>query len=534
MGLPRTLWWYIGKEMGKVFLLTSVGMTLVLGLGGGVFNIIELGEATSAQLLRILMLMLPMMAALTLPIAALYAATVTYGRFSADNEFVACRASGINIHSLFMPAAALSLVSALITFVFINFVVPGMFRNLAAVVTPDMGRFLTQRLNRPKGLPMGKGLRIKAHHARVDASDPGRVVVEGVAIANLQDGEWIGYGTARRVTIRFTDDNGHPLITAVATDLSYWNRDQGYFQAEEQTLGHQLSDQLFLEIKLKFLDLFELIHFWRHPEQWRAAAAEIERLRLAVGGAMILDSIWDDWKEDGLVVFDDGRTRFELRSQADGGRIRRDGTIVLSDATIDEYRDGGRTRPTITASEASIEIVRADSLGEAQLIIKATGVSFSDGVRAIEKNAERIGPLAIPKDVLKRAFALSDAELLDGTNASAEPPVVGECRQRALDKRDEVARKIAGIMHERLTYSVSVLGLVILGAGLGIVFRGAHVVTAFGISFVPLLFVIVAIVAGKQLAGNAGSHIAGLGVMWSGIFVVGVIDVWTLTKLVRR
>jgi len=533
MGLPRTLWWYIGKEMGKVFLLTSVGMTLVLGLGGGVFNIIELGEASSAQLFRILMLMLPMMAALTLPIAALYAATVTYGRFSADNEFVACRASGINIHSLFMPAAVLSLVSALITFVFINFVVPGMFRNLAAVVTPDMGRFLTQRLNRPKGLPMGKGLRIKAHHARVDASDPGRVVVEGVAIANLKDGEWLAYGTARRVSIRFTDDQGRPRISVVASDVSYWDREKGYLQIEEMPFDTELRDE-FLELKLKFLDLFELIHLWRQPEQWRETVAEVERLRLAVGGSMILDSIWDDWKEDGLVVFDDGRTRFELRSQADGGRIERDGTIVLSDATIEEFRDGGRTRRTITASEASIEIERADSLDDAQLIIRATDVSFSDGGRAIEKNAERIGPLPMPEDVLQRAFALSGAALLDGTNASAERPVVVECRRRALDKRDEVARKIAGIMHERLTYSISVLGLVILGAGLGIVFRGAHVVTAFGISFVPLLFVIVAIVAGKQLAGNAGSHIAGLAVMWSGIFVVGGIDVWTLAKLVRR
>jgi len=67
---------------------------------------------------------------LTLPIAALFSAASTYGRLSADNEFVACRSSGINIHVLFMPALVLSLFSALVTFVFINFVIPGMVRNL--------------------------------------------------------------------------------------------------------------------------------------------------------------------------------------------------------------------------------------------------------------------------------------------------------------------------------------------------------------------------------------------------------------------
>ena len=66
-----------------------------------------------------------MTAALTLPIAVLFSATVTYGRLSADNEFVACRSSGINMHVLFLPTVVLSFVSACVTFVLINFVMPG-------------------------------------------------------------------------------------------------------------------------------------------------------------------------------------------------------------------------------------------------------------------------------------------------------------------------------------------------------------------------------------------------------------------------
>ena len=112
MTFPWTLQRYIFREMGKTFLLTVVALTAVLGLGGGVLNMIKLGEATPGQLLRLMGLVVPIAVALTLPIAALFSAAATYGRLSADNEFVACRSSGINMHTLFLPTVVLSVVSA--------------------------------------------------------------------------------------------------------------------------------------------------------------------------------------------------------------------------------------------------------------------------------------------------------------------------------------------------------------------------------------------------------------------------------------
>jgi hypothetical protein len=66
------------------------------------------------------------------------------------------------------------------------------------------------------------------------------------------------------------------------------------------------------------------------------------------------------------------------------------------------------------------------------------------------------------------------------------------------------------------------------------VFRGGHVFTAFGISFVPSLFVIVTIIMGRQLAQNASTAALGIAAIWGGILLVGAIDVWTMTRLVRR
>ncbi len=57
---------------------------------------------------------------------------------------------------------------------------------------------------------------------------------------------------------------------------------------------------------------------------------------------------------------------------------------------------------------------------------------------------------------------------------------------------------------------------------------------AFGISFVPSLLVIVAIVMGKQMAQNAPTHWLGIAVIWSGIVAIAGLDVWVLGKVLRR
>jgi len=47
-----------------------------------------------------------------MPIAALFATTMVYGRLAADNELQACRAAGINIHCLFLSTVLLSVFVA--------------------------------------------------------------------------------------------------------------------------------------------------------------------------------------------------------------------------------------------------------------------------------------------------------------------------------------------------------------------------------------------------------------------------------------
>jgi lipopolysaccharide export LptBFGC system permease protein LptF len=113
--------------------------------------------------------------------------------------------------------------------------------------------------------------------------------------------------------------------------------------------------------------------------------------------------------------------------------------------------------------------------------------------------------------------------------------------QRIEDKRKEIVAKvgkidraITGELHARMAFSLSVLVLVTLGAALAIVFRGAQVLVAFGISFVPSVLVVSLVIMGKQLIDKPATVQIGIAVIWLGLALVALLDVYVLAKMVRR
>ena len=196
-----TLQRYIFREMGKTFLLTAVALTGILGLGGGVLEIIKLGHVTPTQLARLILVMMPLSMALTLPIAALFAASATYGRLAGDNEFVACRSSGINLLVLFLPAVMLGLGSAIVTFLLSNFAIPGMVRNLNEFLFADVASVLTRQLDSPQGWARGN-YRITADESWVDDENPDRIGLFNAAFVERGPSGWKRFGTAREVRFR--------------------------------------------------------------------------------------------------------------------------------------------------------------------------------------------------------------------------------------------------------------------------------------------------------------------------------------------
>ncbi|MCK4602371.1 MAG: LptF/LptG family permease, partial [Phycisphaerae bacterium] len=107
---------------------------------------------------------------------------------------------------------------------------------------------------------------------------------------------------------------------------------------------------------------------------------------------------------------------------------------------------------------------------------------------------------------------------------------------RHLNDRDipKLLGDIRAEMHGRIAYGLSCFLLVAIGAALGLIFRGGHIISAFTISVVPAAGVIVMLLMGKVMISNPDvPEINGILAIWGGIvglFVATAAVYWSLMR----
>ena len=546
--MPWTLQWYIFRELSKTFVLTAIGMTLVLAMGGGVLNIIDLQQVTAVLLLQIMKLVVPLGATLALPVAALFSAAVTYGRLSADNEFIACRASGINIQVLFLPTAVISLVSAAFTFFSLNYLFPEQLRNLYEIGKADPVRMVQYQLQAPRRLPLGDDrVRIYAEEVYPVTDEEGdgnskELMTRKVAFVQMDGEDWVLYGTAGAARIRFANLDTEPSGRADLFNVLLFDRmkDRVLSLASQPLWADRLPRNL--PLKAKWLSLSELFHYLPRPYELPEVDKAVQRARGALAKEHFFRSLRDDFgapdqtgQPDCKLTFGDDRATYEVEADSltpdvQDYRPTFDGNVRVIEKL------GERVR-TVRADRGAIDISRSGTdFGMAYLTLfgRVEVSDAGDPTVTPPKPRLELEPVALPARILARVGSIPERRLVDPDTEIAGLRDVREARAYAIDKCAVVLRQIVREIHSRLAFSVSVFVLVILAAALGIIFRGSHALTAFGISFVPSFLVIVLIITGRQLAQNVGTTVLGLCTIWLGIVLVGALDVLTLAKVLKR
>jgi lipopolysaccharide export LptBFGC system permease protein LptF len=538
-----TLQSYIFRELGKTFVLTAAGLTTIVALGGGVANIIGFGEVTPELFLKIMALVLPMAAAFTLPMAALFSATATYGRLSADNEITACRASGINIHRLLAPCVLISAFSAAITFASVSYIIPGLFRNLNELARADLLRLVQHGLKKPSRLGFWNN-RYRIYADRIDelrippeltaAGMTGAMRLSGAAFLKLGADEWELFGFTDRVDIMLSSEADRPVISATMSGGSAYDRraigwrDIGSLQVGRLEIPREIPR------KVKWLNLPDLLYHRRHPEELQEIRAGAARVRGLVAESLFYQWAGREFSHQRPIELFGESVSYRLRAR-EMSADPDDGRPIFSGVTVEEQRP--RRPRTLQAGHATLEFERQEGgLGSVAINMydDVTMADPAEPARRITKRRDRLDPVPLPAEVQAAANRLSLAELTDRTAPPAPGRTVAKGVEKLRGELAKTAREITGVLHQRLALAASVLVLVILSAALSIIWRGAHVLVAFGISFVPAMFVVATIIAGKQLANNPGTALVGIVMMWAAIAVVAGLDVLVLTRILRR
>jgi lipopolysaccharide export LptBFGC system permease protein LptF len=112
---PTTLQLYILREFAIAFVLALAACTLFMLLGVLFMMAMDYAEyrVTTGQIAMLFPYLLPKPLAYATPLAAMIAATMVFGRFSAENEILAAQAGGAPLRALAFPLVLCSIVLTL-------------------------------------------------------------------------------------------------------------------------------------------------------------------------------------------------------------------------------------------------------------------------------------------------------------------------------------------------------------------------------------------------------------------------------------
>ncbi|MHC5100940.1 MAG: LptF/LptG family permease, partial [Planctomycetota bacterium] len=142
-----TLHRYIFRELFRSFFLATVVLTLMISVGLLVPTLQDFG-VSPGQIIHLLGYFLPIALTFVLPMSALFASSLVYGRFAADRELDACRASGISLWTLIYPGLTLAIFVAAANLILSFYVAPAFIHRSEQSVKANAEQILFRNIQR--------------------------------------------------------------------------------------------------------------------------------------------------------------------------------------------------------------------------------------------------------------------------------------------------------------------------------------------------------------------------------------------------
>jgi lipopolysaccharide export LptBFGC system permease protein LptF len=569
--MSRTLFWYVFRDLLRIFLMASGALAGIMSFGGLLRPLTQNG-LDGYQVLLLLRYSMPAMSTYSLPVAALFATTVVYGRMSADNELTACRASGISFLSMSMPAMLLGLLVSLGSMFLLCFTVPQATLKIEQVVVSNLAQVIAHQIEATHEIHFNDGqINIFAEKAILPQADPARpndaqvqLIAPMICSYVVPPGHdrWFQvprqFYTARIATAYIHEnpaDASATLRAVLADGVIFPRRFTGPKTQQGGMAAAEFGPQPIpsrLEEKAKFMDIFQLKNLEKDPfhgQEVQHVTAEFIREDQALSCTQRL-----------IEALNSPGDQCVIRSGNDTYTLRR-GAARVTSATSQ------KNQIILAASPAQEPVVFTLSSGP-------PGATAVTRLRVQSRNVRLTVEADTPADAMQLNFDFDDALVDNGdaadvasaqarftrhVTASMPPDIAAyktrtaqqyldsnvrnaNARQRLLFAVVDLINHLQAEMHARAAFVVSCLLLVMVGAALGMMFRSGNFLNAFAVSVVPAMFSTILIVSGQHVAQatpindtlRANPLHTGLTMIWASNVLIGVVAVGLLTRLQRQ
>jgi len=528
-----TLQRYIFRELFKVFALATIGLTLVLSLGGILQPVQEYGVGPQ-QVVHILVYFMPITLTFVLPMAALFASALTYGRFASDNELDACRASGVSLFTMVYPGWILAILVAIANLILSFHVMPYFVHLAEKSLKADAKQIVFRNIERRGFYELPPDGRYMIYADYADAKND---TLSGIVVIQNDVGNIRKIIAADAAGIRF---DPHESFNEVQLDV-FGARQMGaaddfWFEIGSASLRPKFGSLLGDDIKFKRVNEMkqiraDLMRFDPIAQVALTGFAQLatELLAQDISAAMAAD--------DAALYELRGRTR-SVKFSATSCALEEEKEISLGGRPIvvEEYDSlSGRLLRTLRCHRARL-LLDEDPAGPGLTLNLSNARVDATGQIMVHHT---IGGLVLPEPLAQRLHRASLLEtvtpehtssVLSGspstTLAGLQAQLVRIIRRTLVDIKAE--------MNSRLVFGIGCIPMIMIGIGLGIINRGGHLLSAFGASCVPAAVLIVAIISGKHVTENMTAQgVSGIIVMWAGLAALIVLAAAIYARLSR-
>jgi len=551
-----TLHRYIFRELFKVFVLAAVALMLILSLGSILRPVQEYGVGPR-QALHLMGYFLPITLTFVLPIAALFAGALVYGRLASDNELDACKASGVSLLTLVYPGLALAIMVATINLI-LSFHVTPIFVHLAEKsIKADAKQILFRNIRRRGyyNLPQDQRYLIYADDANLQND-----TLLGVVITEVKNGRIGKVSTVESAKVvfdphkRFNEAGsrsaGSQVRITARKAYHIGPEDQLWFSSEWVSFAIEFGSILGDDVKFKKINEMKRIQV--DPMRFDPIAklarstyaqftADLLAQDIAAQAANDTNDFYKLHSGDKFVEFTAKNCRVKDEKKVE---LSEDVVVMESNMVIEAGSVRKLPFRTLRCTKALLYIEGEDS----PLVLTITMELYNpawqqvDGQKGVAIGRLRIPGLIPPKDVdIRQRFGTE--YILDAIHKAWNSSILQEGPSSQLrDLQHELARRtqktlaeIAGELHSRLVFGIGCVPMILIGIGLGVIKRGGHLLSAFAASCVPAAVLIVAIISGKHLTENLGSQsISGIVLIWAGLAFLSMLTMVIYHKLLRN